>query len=320
MGRKWVGKMIEALKRLGIKNVGHFKTLPVKQFPSRFGSIGLYCRQQIEGGMSLPWPHWEPPESFSERMELLSSEYCSNLEPLLFKAKEIIDRVFSRLRGKFLRADKVQVSIELEKYSTIQNPLRTWTFEFISPQGSTSGFLPILRERLNWDLQKEPIGSYVTAMKVEVISFSLGRDAQRNFFHSREERNEVMGSFFGQMEEFLGKGQVFWASVTEERFPEKSWVKKRNPELQTVSLIKRYPKRPTRVFKTPVPITVIQDRIVLKGQNYKVRKWSSVERLSLDWLDDVPSRNYYCVDLEKGTTLWVFTDPGHNYFLHGYFE
>lgn len=319
-GRKWIEKMIDALKRLGIKSIAQFKTLPVKQFPSRFGSLGLFCRQQIENAIHLPWPYWKPPENFTEKMELVHSEFCSDLEPLLFKSKELLDRLFSRLRGKFLRADKIQFSIELEKFSTVKNPLRSWEFEFISPQGSTSGFLPILRERLNRDLQIEPIESFVTTIIVHVAATSIGVNAQKNFFHSREERVEIMGSFFGQMEEFLGKGQVFWAAITEERFPEKSWIKRRLPEEQKLSLLKRYPKRPTRVFKTPIPVVIIQDRFVLKGRRYKIKKWSSVERISLDWLDDVSARNYYRVDLDQGTTVWIFTDPQHNYFLHGYYE
>lgn len=320
VGRKSIEKMIEALKRLGIQTLKQFKTLPTEQFPSRFGSLGLFCRQQMDGLVHAPWPQWNPPEKFLERMELTHSESCSQIEPLLFKSKELLDRLFSRLRGRFLRADQLRFSIELEKYSFIQTPLRTWIFEFISPQGSTSGFLPILKERLYWDLQKKPIESDVIAISAEILITSKGFNSQKNFFHSYDERNEELGSFFGQMEEFLGKGQVFWAKITEERFPEKSWLRIRSPEVQTVSLKKKYPKRPTRVFKSPIPISIVKNRIYLRRREYQIKNWSSVERLSLDWLNNVSSRNYYRVELEKGITVWVFTDSGHNYFLHGYYE
>ena len=332
VGRKSIAKMIDSLKRLGIQTILKFKTVPPSAIPSRFGGIGLYCRQRIEESSNVPWPYWKPPEKFAERIELLPSEYCSDIEPLLFKAKEMLDRLFSRLRGRVLRAERIRFSIELEKYSTVKNPIREWDFELITPQGSTLGFLPVLRERLNWDLCIAPIESYVIAVTCDVLSTTLGQNAQRNFFHSREEYEEAMGSLFGQLEEYLGKGRVFWAKTTEERFPEKSWLRTKQKDSFQADLKNRYPRRPTRIFTSPIPISIIYraegnlalqagvNRIVFRGKIFKSVKWSQVERLSMDWLDDVPARNYYRVELEDGRALWIFSDPGHHYFAHGYFE
>ncbi len=320
LGRKSILKMIESLKRLGIHTILKFKSIPISSIPSRFGGLGLYCRQRIEGAADIPWPYWKPPETFIERIELLPSEYCSEIEPLLFKAKEILDRLFSRLRGRVLRAERIRFSMELEKYSTVKNSIREWSFEFITPQGSTSRFLPILRERLNADLCRTPIESFVTAMTCDVLSTTVGQSAQRNFFHSKEVFDEAMGSLFGQLQEYLGRDRVFWAKTTEERFPEKSWEKINQRDCLQVDLKDKYPRRPTRIFKSPIPVSVIQDRIVFKGKAFKSVRWSKVERLSLDWLDDVPARNYYRVELVGGRALWIFSDPGHHYFVHGYFE
>jgi protein ImuB len=320
VGRKTIEKMTTALSRLGLKTVADFSKIAASQLPSRFGGISLFCRQRIEGAESLPWPHWQPPETYVEERELLPAEYCAELEPLLFKSKEMLDRIFSRLRGKCLKAETLALTLELERYSTVKNPSRQWSFELISPQSSSAGFLPILKERLSWDLQKEPIESYVIAMKCEVTRAVLSTDSQRNFFHNRDDFAEAMGSLFGQLEEYLGPGHVFWAQVTEDRLPEMSWIQTQGGDSPYVTLQGRYPLRPTRVFKAPVPITVIEDRISLKGRVYKTLKWSKPERLSLDWLDDTPARNYYRVELEQGRAFWVFSDPTHHFFLHGYFE
>ncbi len=323
IAQKSIRKMIEALERIGLKKIGDFRKLPTHQLPSRFGSLGLFCRQQMEEQAQFSWPHWTPPEILSEHSDLSPSEFCSHLEPLLFQAKELLDRVFSRLRGNCLRADRVQFSITLERHSRVKSPLRSWIFELILPQGSTHGFLPILQERLNRDLEVEPLESSVIAMKIDILSSSIGRDAQKNFFHSQEEHQEKMGSFFSQMEEFLGKGHVFWTAVNEHRFPEKSWNKLRNPqnpEEKKTNLDHRYPQRPTRIFQSPIPVTVIGNRIALKKRSLKIHRWSRVERISSDWINETPSRNYYCVELEGGTTLWVFTDPSHHSFIHGYYE
>ena len=329
-GRASVRGMIESLQRLGVETLGEFKKIPISNLPSRFGSLSLLCRQRMEDASNLPWPTWKPPEHFEEKLELLSSDYCYEIEPVIFQAKAMLDRLFGRLRGRSLRAERISFVIELEKYSTVQDPVREWLFELITPQGSTQGFLPILRERLNWDLSRVPISSLVHTLKCSVLSTTPGRSSQRDLFSTQDEntsgtrsdleQQEALGSLFGELEELLGKNHVFWARTTEERFPEKSWVRTSQKERTPVDLGNRYPKRPTRIFRAPVPIYFIQDRILFKGRKFKAIRWSQVERLSLDWINDTEARNYFQVELEEGKTLWIFSDPENRYFVHGYFE
>jgi hypothetical protein len=87
-----------------------------------------------------------------------------------------------------------------------------------------------------------------------------------------------------------------------------------------IDLKRRYPLRPTRVFAVPIPLGILGDRIILKGRTYVAKEWSEVERLSLDGMDEVQARNYYRVELEQGTSIWIFSDPSHHFFIHGYYE
>jgi hypothetical protein len=323
-GNRTLLKMIEVLKNLGVNTLLQFKAIPVSTLPSRFGGIGLYCRQKLEEEAEIVWPYWKVPESFSERLEFLSSEFCFDLEPLLFKAKEALDRLFSRLRGRCLRAEKIRFAFELEKNSTVTSPLREWTFELITPQGSTFGFLPILKERLYSDLSRSPLASSVVALQGEVLTATpSGKSHQMSLDQAGEgslPSDEAWGSFVGELREYLGQHRVFWAQTTEERLPEKSWIKTTQSDCSQVNLEGRYPLRPTRIFKVPLPVTVIEDRLVVKGKKFKSIRWSRVERLSLDWLEDQGARNYYRVDLEGGRAVWIFSDSQHHFFAHGYFE
>jgi hypothetical protein len=319
-GQKSMEKMTLALKRLGIHSISQFQTIPANHLPSRFGRLAQYSRQLLTDASYLPWPGWVPPATYEDKLELLPSEHCYDIEPLLFLGKKIIDRLFSRLRGTYLQADRIEFEVKVEKTSITQKPVRSWSFEFISPQRSTSGFLPILRERLNSDLNKDPLEGPAIELICRVPLFSRSQNTQRHFFTQCDDFDEKMGSFFGQMEEYLGKGQVFWADITEERFPEKSWLKTKKLKPQTISLNKIYPVRPTRLFRSPIPVSVIENRILIRGKAYKVLQWSAVERISVGWLDDQKPRNYYRVSLEGGQSIWVFSDSEHHYFAHGYFE
>jgi len=320
-GRKQISGMIESLRRLGLSSVGQFREIPQSQLPSRFGALALFCRQRLDGAATVAWAHWDPPESYAESLELAPSDYCADLEPLLFLSKAMLDRLFARLRGRFLRIERMRVCLEMERSSVVRERVREWVFEFIAPQGSTPGVLPILRERMGRDLERRPLEALAVALRCEVLATGRSAEGQRQLLGQDVDYDESMGSFFGLMEEFLGREHVFWAQVTEHRYPERSWQRTSVAQSAQVSVEGRYPTRPTRVFPRPVPITVLDDRIRLYGRVYRTSRWSSVERLALDWLDDAPARNYYRVELESGrSALWVFSDPNHHFFVHGYFE
>lgn len=339
-GQKSLLKMTETLKRLGVRQVGKFQELPSAQLPSRFGALALYCKQRLEKTREFPWRYWIPPLRFFRRMDFLPSEFCSEIEPLLFRAKEVLDQIFGALSERGLGAERITFSIELEKNSLVQVPVRTWSFELLVAQGATSGFLPILRERLSRDLERSPLPTLAIAMSCEAFSVVHARGAQKSLgaamtaFGSAfggalsPEQEESLGTLVGELEELLGDRQVFWAKTTENRFPEKSWEKLRQRPAATEppegrasrDLTDQIPLRPTRIFKNPIPVTLLQDRVVLRGRVFRILRSSLCERISGDWLDEVPARNYYQVDIEGGKRFFIFSDPGHHFFIHGYFE
>ncbi len=319
-GRRIVEKMVDALTRLGIRNLAQLRSLAIDQFPARFGRLGLYCRQQLEGSRQVIWPAWQPPLQWIEKIDFMDSEYALSIEPLLFKAKSGLDRLLSRLRGGHLRADCLELTVRQERYSTVDEPLRKWVFEFIVPQSSTRGILPILRERLTWDLMRKPLFAPVQTISLEISRTSPARGHQNDFLNAESHFDEKMGTFFGQLEEFLGKGQVFWADITEDRFPEKSWVRTQIPRASEIDLKNRYPLRPTRVFKHPLPLKINKNRVSLKGRTAQISRTSAVERISSHWLEGFPARDYFILELKTGSVLWVFRGLGENYYLHGFYE
>jgi hypothetical protein len=67
--RKYTEKMILALQDLGVLTLGQFKKLPMAELTSRFGTIGVLCRQRLLDELTISWPYWRPDEKSSPRHE-----------------------------------------------------------------------------------------------------------------------------------------------------------------------------------------------------------------------------------------------------------
>ncbi|MDR3608643.1 MAG: hypothetical protein P4M08_14870 [Oligoflexia bacterium] len=320
--RKTAASVADSLKQVGVASVERFLQVPASQLPSRFGAAGLLLRSRImresEGESDVSWPLWVPEERVAERLELFDGR-CRELEPLLFDLKPVLDRAFSRLWGRGLRASSVSLALSLEKFSTVREPRREWRFEFLLPQATSRGTLPILRERLERDLARKPLESPVLAIDLEVLQTVKDYQGQRHFFHSREDVQEAFNSALSQLAEGLGKERVFRARIHEEPVAERSWSRAVTEQKAFPDLADYIPLRPTRLLKRPEKIQLSGEMIFIRGRGYRILKWSSVERIATHWIDQEVVRSYYRIDLEGKSSVWVFKSSGDEYYLHGYF-
>jgi len=311
-------KMITALQALGLRSLRDFMSLPPHELPSRFGAEGRLCRLHLERG-EFTWPTFVPREVIEESRELADDEQCGTLEPLLFYTKSLLDRLFARLHGRGLRLTRLQARFELERFSTVRKPVHEWDFDLMLPQGSATGVLPILRERWDRDLQREPLEALVIRLRFTVLETAMGYEGQRNFFHAREDQTEKMNSVASHLRESLGAEKVFRASLVEDRIPEKSWRKlEKNEKSAAIDLTDQIPLRPTRLVQ-PEAIQIAADEVTFRRRRWRIERRSEVERISAHWLDGLQVRNYVRLDLERGPSLWVFEDS-NGFFLQGFFE
>ncbi|MBC7396768.1 MAG: hypothetical protein H7333_04925 [Bdellovibrionales bacterium] len=318
--QKLILKMVESFRRLGIKTIADFLSIPAHELPSRFGALGTLCRERVLDSSHLTWPAWTPSETIEESLELSYDDYCATIEPLVFKSKNILDRLFARLKGRGLRLSRIRVEVKLENVSFVKDRIRAWDFDFMLPQGSSLSILPILRERWDRDLSRNPLQTNAVGIRFEVRETAYGYEMQKSLFHNREESFEALNGVMAHLSEILGKTKVFHAVLKEERLPELSWKKRECEKEVHADIVDKIPGRPLKVCPTPLKLQVTKDRIFLKKKSYTVTAWSEVERISNHWLDGEISRNYYKVSIVEGPALWVFKDAADDYFLHGWFE
>lgn len=189
-------RMIELLKALGLKTLGDFLALPVADLVSRFGREALEIIGRIRGEIPIAWKGFYPVPKILEKTNLFDS--CGeSLEALLFVLKSLVDRVMARLRGRCERASMIEVLFELERSSSP----RRWVFSFSVPQGSNQAVIPIIRERLLREFEKEPLLESVQSISLEVLEVTPSRGAQRNFFSTKEDESQVLDSLIARIDE-----------------------------------------------------------------------------------------------------------------------
>ena len=321
--QKNVQKMISAFTHLGIKNLSQFMQIPLSELVNRFGAISVLCMQKLRHEVIEPWPFWKPEDVIFEKSEFPYFEFYGELEPILFKLKEQLDRIFQRLWARNLRLQRLHVRVFCETNSQNQTPYRHFEFEFTTPQSTVKSTLTIIKERLTKDFEKNPIKTAVEALETKVLLTVPGVVGQKNLLHNFEEQLEQFHALISQLAEAHGAEHVFQAELTEDRRPEKSWKKKKTvglPSLQYVAVEDKTPLRPTHLVR-PEKIEVTAGYVHIRKRKFRILSWSNfAERISGDWLEQNSyDRSYYQIELEKAPTISVYTTVEKHFYLHGYF-
>ena len=303
-----IHKMSEKLISLGVRNVQDFLNLPRQSLSTRFGKEIYELSLRARGELECAWPEFKPAQKIIVKAEI---DETIGLDPLFFTLRGMIDPLMARLRGRSERLSAFQLEFELVKWSTLKASSRDWKIHLSIPQGSTAGLLAILRERLQFDVSREPFEAPVQAVSITVLETAPGIGAQRDFYNQREEESESWNALLGRLSQALGDENVFQASCVERHRPENAWTKSK--PTQSITVPKK--NRPTRLLKDPVLIKMPEAW-------WQSLKHTGPERISGDWWDSAFDRDYFQAITADGEKLWIYEDrtkPG-NYFLHGYFD
>ena len=198
-------------------------------------------------------------------------------------------------------------------------------FDFLFPQSTTKGALQIIQERLQRDFQKKPILTPIEALESRVQETVASSVGQKNFFHNREETADQINALLGRLSEIHGKEQVFHAKLTQDRRPEKSWVKTILPEA-SLDIADQIPERPSYLIK-PERVEIYQNTLYIREKRYPIAFINpEVERISGDWqfspetgLNMGFDRDYFIVNLQDKRRLLLFKTEHDELYLHGYY-
>jgi protein ImuB len=336
--RAKVSRVLELLRKLGLRTLEDFGRLPARQLPARFGREGAEISLQLRNPLPAVWPVWAPPELVSERFEIdaadpLAMNGCGDLGGLLQALRIPLDRACERLRVRGLKASRLKILLTPD-----YGEPREWDYGLSVPQGTPDSIFPLIRDRIDQELQGNPFESTISTLQLTILETAPGGGTQRDFFSSKEESAEAWDALLGRLTLKLGEENVFRARLENFSRPEAAWSRELRPNASTDEVAPTDfltgAERPTRLFETPIELRVrtdgdgkswffpLQTTPGAKAPHWQVVSKLGPERITGEWWkrQDALARDYYRIETQtEGECLWVYITPDQRVFLHGLF-
>jgi protein ImuB len=312
-----------ALRRAGLKTVGHVAVRKRFEMVARFGAAILAVLDEALGNVTKPiTPRKSPPDYWQEQnfaepvvTEEIIRATLKSLTIVLSKILERHGQGARRLEAVFFRADgavrriAIEMGVPTRHPAIIERLFREKLGTLADPLDPGFGFDLI---RLS-AVRVERVSSEAVDLDVNVngkseISFLVDRLAAR-----------------------FGGDRVFVFQPHDTHIPEEAWVAVPAQNARPSRLLwkkprkaKDAPRRPLRLFNRPEPVnfTTAQHFVWRKAQRV-VAQCEGPERIAMEWWRHEiqhPARDYFRVEDSEGKRYWLYrqgTPP--QWFMHAGF-
>ncbi len=312
---------IYLFRSLGMKSLGQLFSVPKESWLVRFGEEFDRFLENFEWGHS-PWTRYVPSLELSDRTRWNAEDYVIDAEGLIFRIKPMVDRLCERIYSLRRGLKKMEITLKLDRSNV---PDRTIELGFAFPQTSRILLLKLLREKLSFAMQKEPLSDPVIEVELKVLELvKREHESLRFAFSEKDNEESVRDERYLELLSYLSlklepPAEVFQAELTEHLLPERSWKKvllSKEAKSSGDRISHLFARRPLKLFSNPLPLFRVGPYLKRKEQLWRVCEFSQEERLEgYSW--DVEEtggfdRTYYRVKVQNdsGTTQfwWIFKD------------
>jgi nucleotidyltransferase/DNA polymerase involved in DNA repair len=173
-------EMIGRLKRFGLRSMADFAAMPLAAVEGQFGREGLGALRLARGEDSRPLMPWQPPQRMEESSRL--DPAVDNLEPLLFVARGLVDRLGTRLMDGGHAATVVRLQLELEDATAPPEAM----LRLRAPMSSGDElWTPVAAL-----LQRQPVGTPVGRVRLRLTGFCPSASRQMDLLARQDGRLE----------------------------------------------------------------------------------------------------------------------------------
>jgi len=293
---------VAAMERMGFRQLCDLLRLPRKALTRRFGPAVSDYLDRLLGARADPRALYQPPETFSSRLDLPAEIGTS--QALLFPLKRLLEELCGILRGGDTAVQAVQITLGHEHpHADRGNTLIDLGLQ--SPTQDATRLLAVLRQRLE-HLRLPGPARAIRLDAPRLLKFAAGQHSL--FRDAPAERQQDIDQLAERLQARLGRDAVSGLTGVEDHRPEYSWRTRALNE----------PPRCTALAHRPAWLLPQPRRCAI--ENYEIL--AGPERIESGWWDGRDCRrDYFVVRDAHGSTLWAFHEykPRPGWYLHGIF-
>jgi protein ImuB len=287
-----------AMERMGFRQLRDLLRLPRKALTRRFGPALPDYLERLLGNRPDPRALYQPPETFSSRLELPAEiQAC---QALLFPLKRLLEELCGVLRGGVTAVQSLHIVLGHEDHGDTLLDLGLQ-----SPTQDIARLMMVLRERL----ERLRLPQAVRQLRLEapqLLKFSAGQHSL--FMDTPAEQQQGIEQLAERLQARLGRESVAGITGVEDHRPEYSWRPRALNEQPDCTALAH---RPAWLLPKPTRCKI---------EHYEIL--AGPERIESGWWDGRDCRrDYFIVRDTHGSTLWAFHEykPRRGWYLHGIF-
>jgi len=312
----------EALKEVGIKNIGTLLSLSRKSIAKRYGSrtiqrIDQAFGEEPESIHPIPMPnHWAVYREFDYPI--------SEHEQIVDLTLEMLGELIKKLLNKGRKARYFVLFIQGEDLWGIPYRMQK-DFSILIASSNDSHVKTVLFPFIEKLALPGPIYLMGLSTKDTEKIEPMQTDIDGNS-HRKTEKSELLNRLANE----VGANNVKEVRFSNSFLPEESFIfTPAGQSLKSELFDSHLRGRPSKLLEIPEEISamaMLPDsppiKIIWKGENLKVLKGFGPERITTPWFQCEPqeliSRDYYKIEDEKGRWLWIYRNTlSLKWFLQG---
>jgi protein ImuB len=285
---------VDALPRMGIRQLGQLLRMPRDGLQRRFGAELLQAIDRLLGHVPAGLELYVPPDAVDWRIEL--SHEVENIAALMFPLKRMTSDLAAYLSGRDGGVQRFALKLEHREGKATDVPVG-----MLSPERDANVLFEAARGR------SEQVQLSAPVLSLRLIADDLPGfvPAGRDLFDERPANALPFEQLRERLRARLGDRAVYRLGTTSDPRPEHS----QRTTVADESFIEPRP-RPTWLLDKPMP---------LRGA---LRILAGPERMETGWWDGGEMRrDYYIIETAQGQRAWAYCAPGEQagWMLHGWF-
>ncbi|MFZ9102389.1 MAG: hypothetical protein ACO20B_00805 [Burkholderiaceae bacterium] len=326
---------LAVLSRMGLYQLGSLLKLPRAGLNKRFGPELLRAIDAALGQRPDPRQAIVPPARFSQSLELPITSAHQISQGLLLQASEkLLVHATAWLRTKQAGSRCFVFSFQTSSRQAHPSGLRL-TIELAQPTAD----LPQVLRCLQIQLEQHRFETSIESICLQIDQVESHQACRLDFFSGPSRHSEQLQDLLGRLSQRLGPDQILVPRLQDTHAPEQAcqwqpWqavagASSRTGQTGQTGQTGRLSSPEASDWRSPGqparPLWLVDPPQALRRQGHRpcldqpLQLKAGPERIETHWWEQPIQRDYFIAQTHDQQLVWIFRNPDHQWFLHGYF-